>query len=207
MNSSPLFKQHINQHLNAHHKKRYERDLEDISLLFSFLLLRLYFKAKTIVVSGSDTSLFSETQKWCFCITHPVVLCTSFYQTLQELAGYILRCILYLAQQEMIWIFFLTSCLTFSLQQGDNKTSHKPLHLKNVCKPGRNTIQITVTACCCVSLTAKTLTFIHVKRSSITAYWLVTKGCSLIFFFSVSPLRTSAGSQTFCQFCFTKFAA
>lgn len=123
-----------------------------------------------------------------------MVLCTSFYQTLQELAGYILHCILYLAQQKMIWSFFLTSCLTFSLQQGDNKTSHKPLHLKNVCKPGRNTIQITVTACCCVSLTAKTLTFIHVKRSSITAYWLVTKGCSLIFlsfFFSLTSLYFS----------------
>lgn len=84
---------------------------------------------------------------------------------------------------------------SFSLQQGDNKTSHKPLHLKNVCKPGRNTIQITVTACCCVSLTAKTLTFIHVKRSSITAYWLVTKGCSLIFlsffFFSLTSLYFS----------------
>lgn len=37
-------------------------------------------------------------------------------------------------------------------RQGDNKTSHKPLHLKNVCKPGRNTIQITVTACCCSHL-------------------------------------------------------
>ncbi|XP_056628097.1 zinc finger MIZ domain-containing protein 1-like [Triplophysa dalaica] len=32
------------------------------------------------------------------------------------------------------------------------KTSHKPLHLKHVCQPGRNTIQITVTACCCSHL-------------------------------------------------------
>uniref|UniRef100_A0A8C6TMP3 Zinc finger MIZ-type containing 1 n=1 Tax=Neogobius melanostomus TaxID=47308 RepID=A0A8C6TMP3_9GOBI len=31
-------------------------------------------------------------------------------------------------------------------------TSHKPLHLKHVCQPGRNTIQITVTACCCSHL-------------------------------------------------------
>lgn len=28
---------------------------------------------------------------------------------------------------------------------------HKPLYLKEVCQPGRNTIQITVSACCCVS--------------------------------------------------------
>lgn len=38
-----------------------------------------------------------------------------------------------------------------TIERGDNKTSHKPLHLKQVCQPGRNTIQITVTACCCVS--------------------------------------------------------
>ena len=39
-----------------------------------------------------------------------------------------------------------------TIERGDNKTSHKPLHLKHVCQPGRNTIQITVTACCCVSI-------------------------------------------------------
>ncbi|KAJ7417799.1 Zinc finger MIZ domain-containing protein 2 [Willisornis vidua] len=37
-----------------------------------------------------------------------------------------------------------------TIERGDNKTSHKPLHLKHVCQPGRNTIQITVTACCCL---------------------------------------------------------
>lgn len=39
-----------------------------------------------------------------------------------------------------------------TIERGDNKTSHKPLYLKGVCQPGRNTIQITVRACCCVSL-------------------------------------------------------
>uniref|UniRef100_V9KIV1 Zinc finger MIZ domain-containing protein 1-like protein n=1 Tax=Callorhinchus milii TaxID=7868 RepID=V9KIV1_CALMI len=39
-----------------------------------------------------------------------------------------------------------------SIERGDSKTSHKPLHLKHVCQPGRNTIQITVTACCCSHL-------------------------------------------------------
>jgi hypothetical protein len=38
-----------------------------------------------------------------------------------------------------------------SIDRGENKTSHKPLYLKEVCQPGRNTIQITVSACCCVS--------------------------------------------------------
>ncbi|XP_077268216.1 zinc finger MIZ domain-containing protein tonalli isoform X3 [Temnothorax americanus] len=35
------------------------------------------------------------------------------------------------------------------IDRGDNKASHKPLYLKDVCQAGRNTIQITVTACCC----------------------------------------------------------
>ncbi|XP_051924876.1 zinc finger MIZ domain-containing protein 2-like [Hippocampus zosterae] len=39
-----------------------------------------------------------------------------------------------------------------SIERGDNKTSHKPLYLKQVCQLGRNTIQITVTACCCSHL-------------------------------------------------------
>ncbi|XP_061527244.1 zinc finger MIZ domain-containing protein 2-like isoform X4 [Phycodurus eques] len=39
-----------------------------------------------------------------------------------------------------------------SIERGDNKTSHKALYLKRVCQPGRNTIQITVTACCCSHL-------------------------------------------------------
>uniref|UniRef100_A0A3P8VKV3 Zinc finger, MIZ-type containing 2 n=1 Tax=Cynoglossus semilaevis TaxID=244447 RepID=A0A3P8VKV3_CYNSE len=39
-----------------------------------------------------------------------------------------------------------------SIERGDNKTSHKPLYLKHVCQPGRNTVQITVTACCCSHL-------------------------------------------------------
>lgn len=37
------------------------------------------------------------------------------------------------------------------IDRGENKTSHKPLYLKDVCQAGRNTIQITVSACCCVS--------------------------------------------------------
>ncbi|XP_054939443.1 zinc finger MIZ domain-containing protein 2 isoform X6 [Physeter macrocephalus] len=39
-----------------------------------------------------------------------------------------------------------------TIERGDNRTSHKPLYLKHVCQPGRNTIQITVTACCCSHL-------------------------------------------------------
>ncbi|XP_077418126.1 zinc finger MIZ domain-containing protein 2-like isoform X3 [Vanacampus margaritifer] len=39
-----------------------------------------------------------------------------------------------------------------TIERGDNKTSHKPLYLKQVCQLGRNTIQITVTACCCSHL-------------------------------------------------------
>ncbi|XP_077999794.1 zinc finger MIZ domain-containing protein 1-like isoform X2 [Glandiceps talaboti] len=39
-----------------------------------------------------------------------------------------------------------------AIERGENKTSHKPLYLKEVCQPGRNTIQITVSACCCSHL-------------------------------------------------------
>ena len=30
--------------------------------------------------------------------------------------------------------------------------AHKPLYIKKLCQVGKNTIQIAVTACCCVSL-------------------------------------------------------
>lgn len=39
-----------------------------------------------------------------------------------------------------------------TIDRGVEKNSHKPLYIKNVCQPGRNTIQITVTACCCSHL-------------------------------------------------------
>lgn len=37
------------------------------------------------------------------------------------------------------------------IDRGENKNTHRPLYLKHVCQPGRNTIQITVSTCCCVS--------------------------------------------------------
>lgn len=37
------------------------------------------------------------------------------------------------------------------IDRGENKNSHRPLYLKQICQPGRNTIQITVSTCCCVS--------------------------------------------------------
>lgn len=39
-----------------------------------------------------------------------------------------------------------------SIDRGESKTSHRPLYLKEVCQAGRNTVQITVTACCCSHL-------------------------------------------------------
>uniref|UniRef100_A0A1Q3EXH8 Putative zn-finger transcription factor n=1 Tax=Culex tarsalis TaxID=7177 RepID=A0A1Q3EXH8_CULTA len=38
------------------------------------------------------------------------------------------------------------------IDRGDNKNMHRPLYLKQVCQPGRNTIQITVSTCCCSHL-------------------------------------------------------
>ena len=43
----------------------------------------------------------------------------------------------------------------------EGKTGHKPLYLKEVCQAGRNTIQITVSACCCVS----TLSLSHTENT------------------------------------------
>lgn len=37
------------------------------------------------------------------------------------------------------------------IDRNDSKSLHKPLYLKDICQAGRNMIQITVTACCCVS--------------------------------------------------------
>lgn len=38
------------------------------------------------------------------------------------------------------------------IDRGEIRSSHKPLYLKDICQAGRNTIQITVAACCCVSI-------------------------------------------------------
>ena len=54
-----------------------------------------------------------------------------------------------------------------TIERGDNKTSHKPLYLKQVCQPGRNTIQITVTACCCVSEHTHTHTLTHARSHTL----------------------------------------
>lgn len=39
-----------------------------------------------------------------------------------------------------------------TIDRGDTKSSHKPLNLKDICQAGRNMIQITVSACCCVRI-------------------------------------------------------
>ncbi|RUS85309.1 hypothetical protein EGW08_006910, partial [Elysia chlorotica] len=39
-----------------------------------------------------------------------------------------------------------------NIERGDKNSAHKPLYLKDVCQAGRNTIQITVTTCCCSHL-------------------------------------------------------
>ena len=38
-----------------------------------------------------------------------------------------------------------------NVNPNESKNCHRPLHLKEVVASGRNTIQITVSACCCVS--------------------------------------------------------
>lgn len=51
------------------------------------------------------------------------------------------------------------------IDRGENKTTHKPLYLKEVCQIGRNTIQITVSACCCVSSSIIPHTLSYLSRA------------------------------------------
>ena len=97
---------------------------------------------------------------YCFCLVivelinrkdHFISLCGHCNYKRQKISTNFCMCYASVYLGISNTITWLTWCFSCKLQQGDNKTSHKPLHLKNVCKPGRNTIQITVTACCCVS--------------------------------------------------------
>lgn len=78
-----------------------------------------------------------------------------------------------------------------TIERGDNKTSHKPLHLKHVCQPGRNTIQITVTACCCVSTSSLRLQLLMLTLlfSTVCKCRLGCKSLPLIFFPQILLVR------------------
>lgn len=75
-----------------------------------------------------------------------------------------------------------------TIERGDNKTSHKPLHLKHVCQPGRNTIQITVTACCCVSTLSSRLQLLMLSLlfSTVCKCCLSWRSLTLIFSMHIS---------------------
>ncbi|XP_071829293.1 zinc finger MIZ domain-containing protein 1-like isoform X2 [Apostichopus japonicus] len=60
-----------------------------------------------------------------------------------------------------------------TIERGEHKTSHKPLYLKRVCQAGRNTIQITVTACCCSHLFV--LQLVHRPTLKSVLYGLLRK--------------------------------
>uniref|UniRef100_A0A3P9HQ87 Zinc finger, MIZ-type containing 1a n=1 Tax=Oryzias latipes TaxID=8090 RepID=A0A3P9HQ87_ORYLA len=87
-----------------------------------------------------------------------------------------------------------------TIERGDNKTSHKPLHLKHVCQPGRNTIQITVTACCCSHLFV--LQLVHrpsvrsVLQGLLKKRLLPAEHCITKIKRNFSSVAASAGSAT-----------
>uniref|UniRef100_A0A8C9XU88 Zinc finger, MIZ-type containing 1a n=1 Tax=Sander lucioperca TaxID=283035 RepID=A0A8C9XU88_SANLU len=87
-----------------------------------------------------------------------------------------------------------------TIERGDNKTSHKPLHLKHVCQPGRNTIQITVTACCCSHLFV--LQLVHrpsvrsVLQGLLKKRLLPAEHCITKVKRNFSSVAASAGSTT-----------
>ncbi|XP_037042987.1 zinc finger MIZ domain-containing protein 1 isoform X2 [Bradysia coprophila] len=67
------------------------------------------------------------------------------------------------------------------IDRGENKSSHRPLYLKTVCQPGRNTIQITVAACCCSHLFVLQLvhrpTIRHVLQSLLRRHLVPVDHC------------------------------
>ncbi|XP_077960589.1 zinc finger MIZ domain-containing protein 1a isoform X6 [Gasterosteus aculeatus] len=87
-----------------------------------------------------------------------------------------------------------------TIERGDNKSSHKPLHLKHVCQPGRNTIQITVTACCCSHLFV--LQLVHrpsvrsVLQGLLKKRLLPAEHCITKVKRNFSSVAASAGSTT-----------
>ena len=60
----------------------------------------------------------------------------------------------------------------------EGKTGHKPLYLKEVCQAGRNTIQITVSACCCVSNSQPSLTFQYLTLNFYSLTCLSSNWCT-----------------------------
>lgn len=46
-----------------------------------------------------------------------------------------------------------------TIDRGDKRPLHRPLLIKHLCQAGRNTLQISVTACCCVRLACLSLTY------------------------------------------------
>lgn len=75
------------------------------------------------------------------------------------------------------------------IDRGENKTSHKPLYLKEVCQPGRNTIQITVSACCCVSYHSRTTNTSRMIELKLTMSMLLP----------VAPLRITISPPAECE--------
>ena len=60
----------------------------------------------------------------------------------------------------------------------EGKTGHKPLYLKEVCQAGRNTIQITVSACCCVSISVISLSSHYISLSTCSLTCLSSNWCT-----------------------------
>lgn len=75
------------------------------------------------------------------------------------------------------------------IDRGENKNTHRPLYLKQVCQAGRNTIQITVSTCCCVSLLIKYLTMCIFEFKYFTFLPIVTS------------IRITTCASTLCEAC------
>lgn len=99
------------------------------------------------------------------------------------------------------------------IDRGENKNSHRPLYLKRVCQPGRNTVQITVSACCCVSIAFKPKIQEKLYFLGISLRFLVMPSIFICFLFHlwrtpnciVSSIRVATSTSAYDKTCATKF--
>ena len=73
-------------------------------------------------------------------------------------------------------VSIVVNTIPLMIDRGDNKTtSHKALYLKSICRPDINTMQINVTACCCVS--------VHTVHVHVMFLWWMHKVLYMCMYF------------------------
>lgn len=141
-------------------------EILDVKIFYHFIFIAFWFdhpfkitlKIFPVYFSCEKTILFLFSQCPIFCAVHLFQLKSLFQYCLLFRSDLELQLKCFHHEDRQMntnWPASVTvsvNATPLNIERGENKTSHKPLYLKDVCQPGRNTIQITVTACCCVSI-------------------------------------------------------